>query len=113
MLCAGLSLARKQPRRESEDGYSGASIAVRHEEQGGYRQADQAAVWSQPRGQDGGLAGMTFNFATRSVELEAPLSRADWKKSDKSLNLSPQPPSSHLPHTAASSTTLRLPSEQQ
>ena len=57
---------------------------------------------------------MTFNFATRSVELEAPLSRADWKRSDKSLNLSPQPPSSHLPHTAASSsTTLRLPSEQQ
>ena len=79
----------------------------------GYRQADHEAVWSQPRGQDGGLAGMTFNFATRSVELEAPLSRADRKKSDKSLNLSPQPPSSHLPHTAASSTTLRLPSEQQ
>ena len=68
MLCAGLSLARKQPRRESEDGYSGASIAVRHEEQGGYRQADQAAVWSQPRGQDGGLAPQVGD----DIELRTP-----------------------------------------
>ena len=76
MLCAGLSLARKQPRRESEEKYSGASIAVRHEEQGGagggagYRQADHEAVWSQPRGQDGGLAPQVGNdIAVRPIEV--------------------------------------------
>ena len=39
-------------------------------------------------------SGMTLNFATLSVQPETPLSRADWKKSDKSL--SSQPPSSRL-----------------